>query len=206
MSAPWVYIGPFLKNTKGFRAFAFHHQKIIPYADFGTITLSSSEIDNNVVLNWSQLPNIAGYELERFDGKEPSRSHEIIYLPKTDTEYTDLSARRGIAYTYKIRGYTETSESGITSLVVTKKSEDNSESRDIVIYPNPAADLVNVISDSEKIYQIELFTKNGSKIETRSYANQQWVTVDLKNLIVGEYLLKIQVGNKYISRKIILMK
>ena len=205
-SAPWVYIGPFLKNTKGFRAFAFHHQKIGPYADFGTVTLSSSEIDNSVVLNWNSLSNITGYILERFDGKEPSRSHEIIYLPKSDTEYTDLTAKRGIAYTYKLRGYTETSESGISSLVVTKKSEDNSENPDITIYPNPAADLVNVISDSEKIRQIEIFTKSGSKIETQTYTEQQWVTVNLKNLVIGEYFIKIQAGDKYIGRKVIITK
>lgn len=205
-SAPWVYIGPFLKNTKGFRAFAFHHQKIAPYINFGTITLTSSEIKKNVVLNWNQLPDITGYILERLDGKEPFRSHEIIYLPKTDTGYTDLTARQGIAYTYKIRGYSETSESGISSLVVTKKSGDNSVNPDITIYPNPAADLVNVISDSEKIRQIEVFTKSGSKIKTLSYAEQQWVTVDLKNLVTGEYFLKIQIGEKYIGRKILLSK
>lgn len=206
LSAPWVYIGPFLKNTKGFRAFAFHHQKIAPYTDFATITLSSSEIENNLVLTWNMIPNIAGYILERFDGKDSSRSHEIIYLPKTDTEYTDISAKNGVLYTYKIRGYSDASESGITSLLVTKKSGDNSENLDVTVYPNPATDLVNIISKSEKINQIEIFTKSGSKIKTLSYPDQQWVTVNFKDLISGEYFLKIKLGEKYIGHKIILAK
>jgi hypothetical protein len=44
-NAAWVYIGPFLKNTKGQRAFAFHHTKIFPYTDLGPITLTSNERD-----------------------------------------------------------------------------------------------------------------------------------------------------------------
>ncbi|WP_159468568.1 T9SS type A sorting domain-containing protein [Dyadobacter sp. 3J3] len=205
-SAPWVYIGPFLKNTKGFRAFAFHHQKIAPYTDLGAMTLSSSEVENNVVLTWNQLQNITGYILERFDGKDASRSHEIIYLPKTDTEYTDLSAKTGIAYTYKIRGYSDTSESGLSSLEVIKKSGDNSENLDITVYPNPVTEIVNIISNSEKIHQIQIFTKSGSKIKTITYSQQQWVTLDLKDFLAGEYFLQIQVGEKYIGRKVMLAK
>jgi hypothetical protein len=207
-SAPWVYIGPFLKNTRGFRAFAFHYNTINPYVDLGTLELTASESKNHVALNWNKLPNVTGYILERLDGKDSLQTHEIMYLPKDQTSYTDLSAKKGVAYTYQIRGYTDKSESAIAYLKFTKESEDVVDETivDINVYPNPTIDVINVVSTTDKINQIDIFSVAGKKMETRTYSGDEWVTLPTTSLGGGQYILKVHTAEKTSSHKVLVVK
>lgn len=207
-SAPWVYIGPFLKNTRGFRAFAFHYNTINPYVDLGTLEFTASESKNHVALNWNKLPNVTGYILERLDGKDSLQTHEIMYLPKDQTSYTDLSAKKGVAYTYQIRGYTDKSESAIAYLKFTKESEDVVDETvvDINVYPNPTIDVINVVSTTDKINQIDIFSVAGKKMETRTYSGDAWVTLPTTSLGGGQYILKVHTAEKTSSHKVLVVK
>lgn len=209
VTAPWVYIGPFLKNTRGFRAFAYHHNTIYPYVDLGTLKLTASEPKNNLVLSWNQLPNVTGYMLERINGKDSLQVHEIIYLPKNQTEYTDLSAKQGIEYSYQIRGYTDKSESAIAYLKVTKQGDDVEESptaSGISVYPNPSIDVVNVVSSTDKINQIDIFSSSGIRMETRTYSGNEWVTLPVSNLSTGHYILKVYSGEKNSTHRVVVVR
>ena len=207
-SAPWVYIGPFLKNTRGFRAFAFHHNTIYPYVDLGTLELTSSESKNNLTLNWKKLPNVTGYILERLNGKDSLQTHEVTYLSNDQTNYVDATAKKGIEYTYQIRAYTDKSESQIAYLKVVKESDDITDNAvaQINVYPNPAINVINVVSLSDKISQVDILSNSGMKMATRTYSGNDWVTLHTDNLGTGQYILKIHTGNKSTTHKIMVVK
>jgi hypothetical protein len=207
-TAPWVYLGPFLKNTRGFRAFAFHHNTIHPYVDLGTLELTASESKNMITLNWNKLPNVTGYILERLDGEDSLQTHEIMYLPKDQTAYTDPSAKKGIVYTYQIRGYTDQSESAISYAEVTKESDDVVDRTivDINVYPNPTIDVINVVSTTNKINQIDIFSVSGKRMETRTYAGDEWVTLPTTSLNGGQYILRVHTTEKTSSHKVLVVK
>lgn len=208
VTAPWVYIGPFLKNTRGFRAFAFHHNTINPYVDLGTLTLTGSEPKNNIVLNWNKLPNVTGYILERLHGKDSLQTHEIVYLSKDQTEYTDPSAKKGEEYIYQIRGYTDKSESPIAYLKLIKGSDDvvDEAIATINVYPNPTIDVINIVSASDKIDQVDIFSSSGVRMETRIYPGNEWVTLHTNKLSTGTYIVKVHSGEKSTTHRVLVVK
>jgi hypothetical protein len=206
LSAAWVYIGPFLKNTKGLRAFAFHHNKIFPYTDLGTLTLTSAEQSSRIVLSWNKLPNVTGYMLERFESDDTLAAHEILHFPANQLEYTDPSAKKDIEYIYRIRGYTDQSESRLASATITRRGEDMPQELSILIYPNPVSDFINIVSNNANISLVELFSISGKKIKNESYEDKEWVTFNVNDYSSSEYILRVYYGNKLSTSKIVLVR
>jgi len=206
LTAPWVYLGPFLKNDKGFRAFAFHHNKIYPYKDFGTIKLEVKETDN-VVLSWNKLAEATGYILTRYNQNNATLAPEITYLTKDQLQFIDVSAITGDTYIYQIRGLNENSESGMDKLTYTKTgiilAVPILTSESVVIYPNPSKDYVNIRSDQTKIDKIEVFSVSGKKFNSQTYNGDHAVKMDTKMLGSGLYILKIYSGDNSTTSKVL---
>lgn len=207
LNAPWVYIGPFLRNTKGFRAFAFHHNKIHPYTDLGTLTLTASEDKSNIVLKWNALSSVTSYMLERFSGKDSFRSHEVIHLKAGQTEYSDPTAKQGVEYTYSIRGISATSESKIASTTLVKQNEDITApvATSLSVFPNPAIqENVNITSSTYKILRVDIYTTSGQKVKTEEYPGQDWVSIATTGMSRGQYIFKILTEQGFSSHKILI--
>ncbi|REA59282.1 hypothetical protein DSL64_18320 [Dyadobacter luteus] len=206
LSAPWVYIGPFLRNTKGFRAFAFHHNKIHPYTDLGALTLNASEDKSNIVLKWNTLPSATSYMLERVSGIGALRAHEVIHLKAGQTEYSDPSAKQGVEYTYSIRGISATSESKIISTTIVKQNEDTPTpvATSLSVFPNPAIqENVNIVSSTYKILRVDIFTTSGQKVKTEEYSGQDWVSIPTTGMSAGQYIFKVMTEQGFTSHKIL---
>jgi hypothetical protein len=206
LTAPWVYIGPFLRNSKGFRAFAFHHTRIAPYVDLGTIKLEAKDEKGNIILNWNALSAVSGYVLERHNKKDTVSSHEIIYIPAGQTEYKDLSAKKGIEYIYSVRGYTDQSESQISSLTITKESEDIQQELAINVFPNPATNIINATSTSSGMVGVEIYTTSGVKIKSETYPTKDWITIPAGHLQRGNYILKVYTEDGSATTRQILLR
>lgn len=78
----------------------------------------------------------------------------------------------------------------------------------INIYPNPTKDLFNLdfYSSNKEIYDIKLYDLNGNKIQNLnkgfSSIGQNKLEIDLTNFSNGTYILKLQLGNNIISKKV----
>lgn len=127
--------------------------------------------------------------------------HDIIYLPNNQSEYIDQSAQKGIAYTYQIRGYTNEVESAISLVMITKQSDDVVDDSGIIVYPNPAFDIVNVISDLNTINQIDIFSSAGIRLNRITYPKKNLIHLPVGDLVTGIYFLKIQIGDQSITKK-----
>ncbi|MFW5756560.1 MAG: phospholipase D-like domain-containing protein, partial [Tangfeifania sp.] len=64
------------------------------------------------------------------------------------------------------------------------------EKADILVYPNPATDRLNIIS-SERISQIEVYSVSGLKQTELKPDNETTLNLDVKNLKPGIYFLRI---------------
>lgn len=71
----------------------------------------------------------------------------------------------------------------------------------ISVLPNPASDKV-IVSGSQKIDQVEIYSLLGNKIDARS-ENGSERTIDVSTFSKGVYLLRITSGNKSETRKLI---
>lgn len=124
--APWIYIGPFLKNSDGMRAFAFHHLKIAPYLDLEKISLSSTVLSNNKVsLKWNIIPNVKGYMLERISGKDSTQIQFVKQFLNTETTFTDSTLEFGSEYIYRIKSFTDLQDSDFTVLKIKSINDPN---------------------------------------------------------------------------------
>jgi hypothetical protein len=206
LTAPWVYIGPFLRNDKGFRAFAFHHNKIYPFPDLGTIKLAARDEVASVVLSWNELPGAKGYMLEISAGAGSDTRKKIIHLP-LQASYTDTSARQGMEYVYSIRAVTEHAESAISTIRHKKLSADvlGTElpaASNFDVFPNPAAGEINVVSAKDKIRRLEVFSTSGTKLKEALYDEEKAI-LSLRGIPGGFYLIRIHTAFGSVTRRVV---
>ena len=124
--APWIYIGPFLKNSDGMRAFAFHHLKIAPFIEFEKINLVSTAMSNNEIsLKWNITSNAKGYILERISGKDSTQIQFVKQFVNTETTFIDSTLNFGSEYIYRIKSFTDLQESDYTILKIKTGSDPN---------------------------------------------------------------------------------
>ncbi|MDZ7900596.1 MAG: T9SS type A sorting domain-containing protein [Arcicella sp.] len=124
--APWIYIGPFLKNSDGMRAFAFHHTKVAPFVNLEKITLSSTTLANNKIsLKWNNIPNAKGYILERILAKDSTQIQFVKQFPNSAMTFTDSTLEFGTEYIYRIKSFTDLQESEFSILKVKSVNDPN---------------------------------------------------------------------------------
>ena len=77
----------------------------------------------------------------------------------------------------------------------------------IDIYPNPTNDILNISFDGNinKISSINILSILGEEINTAIpiHKNENTISIDLGNLPIGVYFIRVLVGNTFITRKII---
>ncbi|MGB1205128.1 MAG: T9SS type A sorting domain-containing protein [Chitinophagales bacterium] len=80
------------------------------------------------------------------------------------------------------------------------------EENSIIVYPNPFSENINIeLKDmgENKTAIIEIFDMNGSSLKKESFYNQKNIQLNDLNLQVGQYILRIIVGEKVKIQKII---
>jgi len=60
----------------------------------------------------------------------------------------------------------------------------------LVVYPNPASDILNIISD-KKVKTYQVFNYLGKAIQTKSVYNEKLETINISNLDNGVYILSV---------------
>lgn len=208
LSSPWVYIGPFLRNKQGFRAFAFHHHTIAPYKNLGELKLAASERNNAVVLSWNSLPKVDGYQIDIIERSGGTEKHRVLDLPANQTTYAYQGASKGVENTYNVRAYTLQSESKISSINFTKQSNDqlilgiDPSNYAITVFPNPTSDLITIEAESAGIDQIDLVTMGGVSIQTMKYQDANSVHFSTALAPEGRYLLRVMLRDKVVVKQI----
>ncbi|NTV84197.1 MAG: T9SS type A sorting domain-containing protein, partial [Bacteroidales bacterium] len=85
-------------------------------------------------------------------------------------------------------------------------TEENTVNKDIIVFPNPAADKITVINnknDRETIL-IQLYNLNGQEMRSEKFTGQNTISIDTRFYAKGFYLLTIQVGKKTMNQKLII--
>lgn len=117
--APWIYIGPFLKNSDGMRAFAFHHLKIAPFIDFEKIILTNTAIEGKKIsLKWNTIDKAKAYVLERILAKDTLNIQLVKQFSNVQTTFTDSTIEFDQEYIYRIKAVSDLQESSFTTLKI----------------------------------------------------------------------------------------
>ena len=125
--APWIYIGPFLKNTDGMRAFAFHHLKIAPFVEFEKIILTNTVTSGkNNSLKWNAIDKARAYILERILAKDTLNIQLVKQFSTAQTTFIDSTTEFNEEYIYRIKAVSDLQESNFTLLKVKIPNNPNS--------------------------------------------------------------------------------
>jgi hypothetical protein len=73
------------------------------------------------------------------------------------------------------------------------------QSSDVVIYPNPTGDYIN-IQTNETVKSVSIYDFEGKKISNLS---KDPTKIDVQSLPIGSYILKIELNQKFITKKFI---
>ncbi|MEZ4910778.1 MAG: T9SS type A sorting domain-containing protein [Saprospiraceae bacterium] len=82
--------------------------------------------------------------------------------------------------------------------VVKVSSNDDIHSSKLVVFPNPANDILNVQWESDKNTTLELYSAFGQIISTITSASTSITTIDISNLPSGYYVIKSRTEDNYI--------
>lgn len=73
---------------------------------------------------------------------------------------------------------------------------------DITVFPNPAKNLLNVVSESQQIKSVEIIDLNGRIIKTKKI-NSNNISIEIESIESGVYILKVNNEAGNISKKFI---
>jgi Pregnancy-associated plasma protein-A/Secretion system C-terminal sorting domain len=76
----------------------------------------------------------------------------------------------------------------------------------VLISPNPALDFLNITLENEKDATIELTDITGKVLLHQFYNNQKYIDLNIESINNGLYLLKIELDNKWITKKVFISK
>ncbi|MGM0612579.1 MAG: PKD domain-containing protein [Bacteroidota bacterium] len=93
------------------------------------------------------------------------------------------------------------------SVVITETGIDEQYEEDIVIYPNPASDKISIELNTNHLQSVELFTFDGKLLKEKSHSfdKKDIVQFNLQNLSSGIYYLKINLNERVIRKKLIII-
>jgi C1A family cysteine protease len=78
------------------------------------------------------------------------------------------------------------------------------EINSISVYPNPVSDFINIIDISEStIDKVQIFNSNGMVVNCEIENSISPIIIDISNFTQGVYYIQIQIGNDFLTKKII---
>ncbi len=104
-----TFVGPYLKNSRGMRAFSFYKYPIADVLPITVLKAQSVGFDQ-IKLSWTKVTGATQYLLERLD--DSKKTYKIITkIDASAIEYTDKSLLANTRYDYRIKLISNTSES-----------------------------------------------------------------------------------------------
>ncbi|MFT5666989.1 MAG: hypothetical protein ACI9DK_001177, partial [Vicingaceae bacterium] len=96
----------------------------------------------------------------------------------------------------------------LNNLMTTSISEINKDIKSLNVYPNPTADIANVVFDLSKAAPVSLIVRDiaGKEVMSNNFGilntGVQRITINAENLSNGIYFATVQIGTELVTRKI----
>jgi hypothetical protein len=141
------------------------------------------------------------YTIRLTDFEGDALSETIIYL--YDNELDELTNLNEQVYTF--RSGVETYDRRFTLFFESKNvlGPDGVNSPQILVYPNPATDVVNISSPNAFITTLEVFDLRGRLLREELDSEINTTQVDIGNLKTGIYFLHIHTEAGIVTKKLI---
>lgn len=198
---------PYIKNSRGLRAFTFKNFPISLHTNTPKPVLSAAlnVSPNGFSLNWTGQGNLV-YTVEKSVGT-PDNFVKIatLFIPQTSGAYLDLKVKKGIKYYYRLNIDDEVFSNIISVTLPINPAGIGIANEEVLVYPNPVAKGSDVnISIQNSIQELILSNNQGSIIQ-RIPVNTESVLIPTSKLSSGTYLIEgISNDNRRVIKKLII--
>jgi Secretion system C-terminal sorting domain len=154
-----------------------------------------SALKNNckAVLNWNTSSEINSDKFEIEFSKNSTNHFEVLSTILASGNSTNFksyqfsySMESGVAYFFRLKMI---NKDGTYTFSEIRKLSCSGIKNEIIVSPNPTADVFHITGMNSGINSISIFGKAGQLISTHSAINNK--NIDISNLQIGVYLLKI---------------
>lgn len=168
-----------------------------------------------LIVTWDKCTDCEGYLLTRVNKPNDDSSYFDLQVSENQLIDGGLDARTSyeyFLYSYNFGGKSETTDHIILKTeVVTGINDQAINSSNILIWPVPAKDNIHVkylTTKNDGVSILEIYTMEGKllykeKSNTSDATNSKTITIPVKNLSAGIYLLSITAGEKNFIQKFI---
>ncbi|MEI9957113.1 MAG: T9SS type A sorting domain-containing protein [Ferruginibacter sp.] len=171
------------------------------------LTFNATAGTGNVLLNWKTVNEINGnyFDVERStDGITFTKIGAVNAANNTNTQtypFTDNAPLQGISY-YRIKQVDKDGKYSYSATIAIRFGKNNPP---VMVYPNPAREIVNILFDKpqQKNSSIELISNSGQAIQIISVDGLQSKQINVSALPSGTYQLRITTGTGVSTQKII---
>ena len=172
-------------------------------------------LDNkNVSLTWSSSTeeNFSHYVIERSADGKNYKDVALVFAAGNSGSVLNYSYKdknvissTGVVY-YRLRLVEQTKEVSYSQIRSVKFGRET-ESVQVTVYPNPVKNDLRVtlpVSLQGKALQIDMFATSGTKVKSMSIPSaSQTENINVKNISVGTYLLKLICDGKSYAKMIV---
>ena len=158
-----------------------------------------------IKIQWKPVPNANKYILER--QVENETTFQKIFETENVLEFTDLKLKDNTLYTYRLKAFSNVSESDYlkvsikTSSVLSIEFEENSS---VHIFPNPANNTLNISFIEPISGNLSLIDMSGKLVLERTLSKQKLVEINVSTCKKGIYLVLIKTNQELYNKKIII--
>ncbi|MBA4853606.1 sialate O-acetylesterase [Emticicia sp. BO119] len=199
---------PYLKNSRGLRAFTFKNFPISLHVNTPKPVLDvslNSGPHNGFSLFWSGQNNLV-YSVEKSVGS-PNNFVKIatILLSQTSGSYLDLKVKKGVAYYYRVSIDDEVFSNNVMATLPLNPIGFTETENDVLIFPNPASKGSDInINIRASVSELRLSNNQGSTILKIPVIGRS-VVFPTSKLNPGIYLIEgITTDNQKITKKLII--
>ena len=159
----------------------------------------------SIKLRWKAIPTANKYILERQAIGETV--FQKIFETDNLLEYTDSKLKDNSSYSYRIKAFSNVSESNyskidVKTLVILSVSQEKNNI--FKLFPNPANDKINVYFNEPVSGNLSLVDLTGRNIFEQNLFKQKSVVIDVYNVQKGIYFVLIKTNQELYSQKIII--
>ena len=154
---------------------------------------------------WKSVATANKYILERQSSTDVT--FQKVFETTDLTEYKDVLLKSNQTYSYRLKAFTDISESNFansdakTLVILANQNEDNDT---FVVFPNPSRENINITFIKPLSGKLNIIDLTGRSILSRNVAKQNSLNVDITIFHQGVYFIIIHSDNKVYSRKIII--
>ncbi|MBK6266353.1 T9SS type A sorting domain-containing protein [Marivirga sp. S37H4] len=162
--------------------------------------LNTNIQNDQITISWEYDQAVLGFEVLKLTGTE---SEFGVADTVETTTFNDQDIELFQTYNYKIKAFNAFESSDyaeLESALITAQSERLSSK--LKAFPVPATDKLSISMDGTKIQNIHLINTQG-KIVLKQTAEKDNLTLDIKSLEKGIYLLKVISNGEYAIKRIV---